>query len=383
MQGIQPKMHSIDEKTAQSATGVSGGIPTMVQQSGSGAPEQQPGAKHDTGYVVGVDIGATNLRVALADATGAIVARQSASTAGTRDPQLVVDLIQQATNQLLEEKSLSRNALRAIAAGAPGVTDVNAGVVLATSYLHGWRDVPLQAMLECVLDIPAAIDNDVNLAALGEFSAGIAQAAKDFVFLAVGTGIGAGIFLNGAPFRGTDWTAGEIGYMLVPGTPEEPAGPGEPGALESMASGEGIRRQWQSAWDPERTRLPKELTATQIFDHAMQEDGDPSALAILQRSARLLAYALYNVSLVLSCPLFVLGGTVGLHPALANAVQAALRQREDRAHCQVSCSILGSDAQLHGAIRMALDTAVASRSQAGFEEASTLNHRPNRPMQTR
>ena len=355
----------------------------MVQQSYPGILGQEPRAQHDTGYVVGVDIGATNLRVALADASGAIVARQSASTAGTRGPQMVVDLIRQAIGRLLEEKSLSRNDLRGVAAGAPGVTDVNAGVVIATSYLLGWRDIPLRSMLESTLGIPAAIDNDVNLAALGESSAGIAQGAKDFVFIAVGTGIGAGIILNGTPFRGTDWTAGEIGYMLVPGTQEEPAGPGEPGALESLAGGEGIRNQWLRAWGPEKTRLPKELTATQIFDHAMQEDGDPLALAILQQSARLLAYALYNVSLVFSCPLFVVGGTVGLHPALSNAVQAALRQRQDRAHCQVCCSILGADAQLYGAIRAALDIAVANESEAGLEVTSTIDHRPNKAIHRR
>ena len=355
----------------------------MVHQSHPGIPGEEPRTQHRTGYVVGVDIGATNLRVALADASGIIVARRSASTAGTRDPRLVVELIRQAIDPLLEEKSLSRTDLRAIAAGAPGVTNVGAGVVVATSYLLGWRDIPLQAMLETTLGIPAAIDNDVNLAALGELSAGIAQDAKDFVFLAVGTGIGAGIVLNGAPFRGMDWTAGEIGYMLVPGTPEEPAGLAEPGALESLAGGAGIRNQWQRAWDPEKTRLPRELTATQIFDHAMQEDGDPLARAILQRTARLLAYALYNMSLVLSCPLFVLGGTVGLHPALADAVQAALRRREDRAHCQVSRSVLGADAQLYGAIRMALDTATAGESRAGGQETSAMNHRLNRSIQRR
>jgi glucokinase len=355
----------------------------MVQQSYLNVVGRELHEQHDTGYVVGVDIGATNLRVALADSSGTIVARQSASTADTCSPQLVVDLIRQAVDQLLKEKGLSRNDLRAIAAGAPGVTDVNTGVVLATSYLLGWRDIPLQAMLESSFGIPAAVDNDVNLAALGEFSAGIARGVKDFVFLAVGTGIGAGIILNGTLFRGMDWTAGEIGYMLVPGTQEEPAGPGEPGALESLAGGEGIRNHWLHEWNPKKTRLPQELTATQIFDHAMQEDGDPLAIAILSQSARLLAYSLYNVSLVLSCPFFVLGGTIGLHPALSNAIQAVLRQRVDRAHCQVSCSILGADAQLYGAIRMALDTAVATEIPASLQEPSALAHDPDRPIQRR
>ncbi|MGC1462524.1 MAG: ROK family protein, partial [Terracidiphilus sp.] len=298
------------------------------------------------------------------DLSGAIIARQSASTAGIRDPQLVVDMIQRSIDKLLQENGVSRKSLLSVAAGAPGITDVNTGVVIATSYLMGWRDIPLQAMLESALGVPAAIENDVNLAALGERCAGIGQSAKDFVFIAVGTGIGAGIILNGTPLRGMGWTAGEIGYMLVPGAPEEPAGPGEPGALESLAGGEGIRNRWLRAWDPEKTRLPKDLTATQIFDHAAQEHGDPLACTILQQSAQLLAYALYNLSLVLSCPLFVLGGSVGLHPALSPAVQKILRQREQSAHCEVSCSTLGADAQLYGAIRMALDIAIAVQGRS-------------------
>ena len=226
--------------------------------------------------------------MALADSSGAIVARQFASTVGIRDPQPVVDLIHKSTDKLFKENGLSRDSLLAIAAGAPGITDVDAGIVIATSYLMGWRDIPLQAMLESALGVPAAIDNDVNVAALGESWAGVGQGIRDFVFVAVGTGIGAGIILNGAPFRGMGWTAGEIGYMLVPGASEEPAGPGEPGALESLAGGEGIRNQWLSAWSPEKTSLPKDLTATQIFDHAAKEDGDPLARAILQQSAQLL-----------------------------------------------------------------------------------------------
>ena len=141
----------------------------------------------------------------------------------------------------------------------------------------GWRDIPLQAMLECARGVPAAIDNDVNLAALGESFAGIGQGVKDFAFIAVGTGIGSGIILNGTPLRGMGWTAGEIGYMLVPGAPEEILYPvkGETRRARSLAGGEGIRNQWLRAWNREKTRLPRDLTATQIFDHAAQEHGDP------------------------------------------------------------------------------------------------------------
>jgi len=330
----------------------------MAQQSYSNTIEQDHVVESGNGHVIGIDIGGTNLRLALADWSGAIVGKWTASTAGTRDAQSVVDLILEGVDHLIHESSVPRNALRAVAAGAPGITDVDAGIVIATSYLMGWRGVPLRAMLESALGVPAAIDNDVNLAALGECWTGAARGMRDFVFLAVGTGIGAGIVLNGTLFHGMGWTAGEIGYMLVPGTSEEPAERDEPGALEGLAGGEGIRKQWQNVWREDKTSLPRDLTATQIFDHAAN-DGDPLAQNILQQSARALAYAIYNISLILSCPLFVLGGSVGLHPALSSEVRAILHQRSERALPQLTQSALGPDAQLTGAIRLALDTAMA------------------------
>jgi glucokinase len=321
------------------------------------AAQQGALAIEDTGYVVGVDIGGTNLRLALADMSGAVKAKWSASTAGVRSADAVVALIVNGVEHLLQQVSAPKGALKGIAAGAPGVTDVDAGIVIATSYLMGWRDVPLRAMLEEALDVPAAIDNDVNLAAIGEGWAGAAKGARDFVFIAIGTGIGAGIVLNGSPFRGTGWAAGEIGYMLVPGAPDMFLNHGEPGALESVIGGEGIKALWQSLWRPESTPLPRELNATEIFDHA--QAGDSLAQSILEQAARMLSQAIYNINLVLNCPLFVLGGGVGIHPGLCDATQQMLEQRNMRGRPHLICSTLGADAQLMGALRLALDTAVS------------------------
>ena len=325
----------------------------MVQQFCHDPTQQELPAMKDSGHVVGVDIGGTNLRVALAEPNGKILAKWSTSTVGMCHEHSVVDLISKGVTHLLEETSVPRSSLRAVAAGAPGVTDVHAGVVIATSYLMGWSDVPLRTLLESSLGVPAAVDNDVNLAALGESWAGAATGTRDFVFLAIGTGIGAGIVLQGSLFHGMGWTAGEIGYMLVPGTSEEPIERGEPGALESIAGGEGIKKQWQLLWTEGRTSLPKDLNATQIFDYAV--DGDPIALQVLHRTAKALSYAIYNISLVLSCPLFVLGGGVGMHPALCNATRTCLLQSGTRVMPELTRSALGGDAQLIGAIRLALD----------------------------
>jgi glucokinase len=308
----------------------------------------------DNGYVVAVDIGGTNLRLVLADRTGAVAARWSSSTAGSRGAAEIVNLIRSGVDDLLRQTSTPLEALKAMAVGAPGVTNVDEGIVIATSYLLGWRDVPLRQMLESAFNIPVAVENDVNLAAIGESSSGAAQGATDFVFIAIGTGVGAGIILNGQPFRGKNWSAGEIGYMLVPGVKDRPADRGEPGSLESMIGGEGIKAEWQRRWSREKTALPKDLTATEIFDRALSSD--MLARSILEQTARMLAYAIYNMSLILNCTVFVLGGSVGIHPALGEITRRMLEDWSGRGHLHVACSLLGKDAQLIGAICLALST---------------------------
>jgi predicted NBD/HSP70 family sugar kinase len=309
----------------------------------------------ELGYVVGADIGGTSLRLALADMDGAILDKWKVSTAGIRDPEVVVRLIHEGVSELLKRNRLPKSALRAIAAGAPGVTNVDDGIVIATSYLMGWRDVPLRALLEASLEVPAAVENDVNTAAIAESKIGAGQGVRDFVFLAIGTGIGAGIVLNHRLFHGMNWSAGEIGYLLVPGTSVKPVDTGEPGALESIVGGEGIKAQWQSLWNKDQTTLPKDLVATQVFDHALA--GDALALAILHKSAETLAYAIYNLAVVLNCPLFVLGGSVGMHPALWESTREILLGRDNRVQPQLLRSTLGSDAQVNGAIQLAIETA--------------------------
>jgi glucokinase len=328
---------------------------TQRQTHSPTAVDQNSVATENIGYVVGIDIGATNLRLALADLSGAIVAKWGSSTAGVGGAEAVISLIKDGVEGLLRQASAPHQALKSVAAGAPGITDVDAGIVIATSYLMGWRDVPLRALLEDAFDVPATVDNDVNLAAIGESWTGAAKDTGDFVFVAIGTGVGASLILNGSPYRGSAWAAGEIGYMLVPGTSGIPGDRGEPGALESMIGGEGIKAEWQNLWSADGKALPKDLTATQIFDHALA--GDALAQTLLQQTARILAYAIYNMTLVLNCPLFVLGGGVGMHPALCSETHKMLEKLNMRTQPKLARSALGTDAQLVGALRLALDTA--------------------------
>ncbi len=307
------------------------------------------------GHVIGVDIGGSNLRIALADMNGTVLDKWSTSTKRTSSPDMVIQQIRTGIKYLLRHASVPAGSLVAVAAGAPGVTDRDTGVVLATSYLKGWKDVPLRSLLESALHIPAAVENDVKIAAIAENWLGAARGVPNFVFLAIGTGIAAGIFVNGQLIHGTEWAAGEVGYLIVPGTPETAAKRGKPGSLESVIGGEGVQRQWLHSRNRRRAPLPQELSATEIFERA--QTGDRLAESVLERSARILAYAVYNISVVLNCSLFVLGGGVGMSAPLRGAAQRILDQYNEPARPRLTISSLGPDAQLIGAIRLALLTA--------------------------
>ena len=170
--------------------------------------------------------------------------------------------------------------------GAPGVTNRDDGIVFATSYLKGWRDVPLARLLQSELRLPAVVENDVKLAAVGERWLGTGHPGMDnFVFLAIGTGIAAGIFVNGQLVHGPEWIAGEVGYMIVPGTPEAPAKKGTAGSLKASSAakafgGAGCAPQGMSV-----RRKPSSSPATAIFEQAFT--GNRRAAQTLERTARI------------------------------------------------------------------------------------------------
>ena len=307
------------------------------------------------GYVAAADIGGTNLRLVIADMAGAIIGKWTGSTVDASSPAKVVHLIREGVKQILGETDVPAESLLAIAAGAPGVTDSKNGVVLLTSYLGGWKDVPLGQMLADELGVPAVVENDVRLGAVGERWKGSAHGLENFVFLAIGTGIAAGIYLNGRLLHGPGFAAGEVGYLVVPGTSEAGVREGNPGALEAAIGGEGIKARWRQITQRMYGEALGDLNATDIFDRALA--GDESAKAVLDESTKILAHAVYNISVVLNCSHFILGGGVGTSPVLRDAAELALRNYTEPTQPKLHLSSLGSDAQLFGAVRLALDAA--------------------------
>jgi glucokinase len=319
------------------------------------------------GYVFGVDIGGSGVRLALADLSGTIIGRVHKTFTSGGTPDEVLALTATGIQFLLEEHEISRQKVLRLAAGAPGITDVRSGRVFSAPNLNDWHDVPFAERLHAETGIPATIENDVNLGAIGEGRCGVAAGAENFVFIAIGSGVGAGIVIDGNLFHGANWSAGEVGYMHVPGLPTQNLAVNRLGALESSIGGEGIKSAWLASANGSRNEA-KPLQPTDIFDLAAR--GDACARRVLQATSEHLATAIVNISLVLDTSLVILGGGIGGHPALVEAAANAVA-RNEFANPEVVASGLGRDAQIYGAIWLAIQTA----EQHGFRRRAAMRKR--------
>ena len=329
-------------------------------ESSGGRPPEMLRFNADHGYVSGVDIGGTRLRMVLADLNGRIVTQWATQfTEKQRTPKAVCSLIHEGLKMMCQEVSTSLKKVLHITVGAPGITNADTGVVLSAPNLHDWNQVPLRAMVERETGISVALENDTNLAAIGEHWRGSASGVEDFLFIALGTGVGAGIFLRGRLHHGANWSAGEIGYAAVRGHARQPLEVHGTGQTERAIGGLGIEAEWRKLLARERraniTELAK-LRATEIFDLAV--DGDRLAAQIVQYAAQILADCIVEMSLVLDPGVVILGGGVGSHPELCRSTEKLLA-RNEFAKPQVRSSSLGTQAQLHGAISLSLSATEA------------------------
>jgi glucokinase len=290
----------------------------------------------------------------MADLNGTIVGRGSTIFRAERRPKAVTQMIADGIKRISQQQKVPMSKILHIVVGAPGITDVAAGRVLSAYSLTDWHDVPLRDLVEEKTRIPTTVDNDVNLSALGEAWCGAARNVANFIFLAIGTGVGAGIVVNRTLHHGANWSAGEVGHMLLPGLTSDPPQIDRAGALESAVGGQRVRQAWigQTGSDPS-VHAP---LATEIFDLAAT--GDSVGREILSRVAEQLAMAITNLSLVLDLSLVVLGGGVGHHPGLLRAIEKRL-ERNQFARPQLIVSSLKGEAQIYGAIWLALQAVEA------------------------
>ena len=248
---------------------------------------------HLPGPVAGIDIGGTKIATLIVDADGAVLGRAThASSVG--DQGGAVPAIAACLDEALAAAGLGRSDLVAVGVGVPGRVDPDKGLVTLAVNL-GWTDFALRDALELELGRPVVIENDVRAAAIGLHERGVVGAASDLAYLAVGTGIAAGVILDGRLHRGARGLAGEIGHAIV-----ELDGPrcvcGQGGCLEAFASGPSIARRADAA------------SAKAVYDAAAS--GDPVAIALVDDVGRRLAWAIHTLVMTYDVQRVVVGGGV-------------------------------------------------------------------------
>jgi glucokinase len=294
-------------------------------------------------FIAAVDIGASNVRVAIANADGEIEARRvTPFPAG--QPEQVIARIGRTIDELVRGVWVGA-AVAAIGVVVPGSVDPDAGVVSTAANLPGWGDVPIEALLGVSRGVPVAMENDANAAAVGERWLGAAKELSDFVFIALGTGIGAGVVIDGKLHRGSHFLAGEVAYF--PMTTEQLREPGWAHCLESDVGGRAMQAKAVEL-------LGEHAKVSELFDAA--SSGDQRAAAWLAGIQEELAMAVASIAALLDPQAIIFGGGV----ANAQGERLLGPVRESALRClpsqpRIILSELGEDAQIAGAIRLALD----------------------------
>jgi glucokinase len=259
---------------------------------------------------VGIDLGGTQLRVAVADDRGRLRTVVRHPTEAARGRQHVIDRIVATVKEALEEDGTSPRRVRALGIGLPGPVDPAAGLVISPANLPGFRNVPLNRILTRATGIPSFLHHDAHLAALGEHRRGAARGASELIYVTVSTGIGAGILLGGELYAGAHGSAGEVGHIVV-----QRDGPlctcGNRGCLEAIASGTGIARAARELAPGTPGSVLHELESPVAEDVARAaRDGDALAKSILENAGTYLGLAMGTLVNLFNPQLIVLGGSV-------------------------------------------------------------------------
>jgi len=260
----------------------------------------------DSFVVIGVDMGGTKFYGAISDFGGNVLDEIDMGRHGTSGEENYARLIE-LIDTLLASSTLGTRHVRGIGVGAPGITLHKEGIV-KWAYSLNWRNFPLKARLTEHYGLPITVDNDVNLAAMGELWFGEGQNIQNMILIVSGAGIGAGIILDGVLYRGGSESSGEIGHFL-PGRNFLGRNYQDFGALEGVASGTGIVERARAFLKSERHSNDLEsLTADDVFLAA--RNGQLWAKSIIAETVDYFAIAVANLAVSFDPQLIVLGGSV-------------------------------------------------------------------------
>ncbi|WP_336759784.1 ROK family transcriptional regulator [Paenibacillus sp. USHLN196] len=333
-------------------------------------------------YVCGVDLGATRIWIALSDLNGEIIAYRTypmvVQEANDRAEAMMLELLQSHMNELLDENHLNWNQIQCIGFGIPGVVQPESGRInRIVDPLAGLEQAFSLESLSDAFPCEVILENDVNLAALGEQRSGAAAGYPLFIFFSIGTGTGAGIMVHGQLLRGLGGLTGEIAEMLM-----------EDGRrLEEVLSADGLMQLAKRHLDSldevlevadsnakadvtvtatvHADDLRTHLTPEKLFEAA--RGGEAEALEIVKQYSQMIASALRHISVVLAPNLIVLGGGVGGNGDVLLPLLRQIVSEQFPVQPQLICSKLGEQAVVTGAVQVAVQQTMLNLQQEAME----------------
>jgi predicted NBD/HSP70 family sugar kinase len=299
----------------------------------------------ESGFVVGVDLGETKLNAAIADMSCAIRYELMEPT-DTRGGIKILDQIARLTARLAEKVDSDGSSVLCAAIGTPGVVNKKTGGIELAPNIAGLDALDVADVLKARIGGRIVIENDVNLALLGEIWQGCAHDSAQAAFMALGTGVGLGLAANGRLIRGATGGAGEIGYLPLGGDPFASETRSQ-GALEYEIGARGIMRRFRS-----RGGVGAE-NVQEIFNQLTV--GDPIATKVIDETARTAALAVATVAVIFDPELIVMGGSIGGYPEFIHRVRSHLARWTPRP-VELKESALKTRAGVVGALAVALNT---------------------------
>lgn len=319
----------------------------------------------DTRILLGVDIGGTKCAVTLGLSKDGDIDIKDKLAFPTTDVEDTIRNIESSIEEVLERNSLTSKEVSAIGISCGGPLDSSTGVIMSPPNLPGWDNIPIVSILSEKFGVPAAVHNDANACALAEWKFGAGKGCRNMVFMTFGTGLGAGLVLDGKLYTGTNDNAGELGHIRL----EEygPVGYGKSGSFEGFCSGGGIRQLAQS-FVKERSQMgievpwcpdgdPDKITAKIVAEAARV--GDPLASEILEISARHLGKGLSIVIDILNPELIVIGSIYARNEDIMKPYVEKIISREAlplaNKVCKVVPAALGESIGDYAALSVAAD----------------------------
>ena len=337
---------------------------------GEGASQggRKPGLlriNNQLGYIVGIDIGATSLEVALADVMGSILQRQLEAADVRLRPESVLGRCSEILLDLIKLQGGAPDQILGIGVGVPGPVDFARGVLIAPPLMPEWENFPIRNFFrQTFTSAFVVVDNDVNIMALGEQRSGDAENVDHFLVVKIGTGIGCGIMASRKIHRGSSGSAGDIGHICV-----DTNGPicrcGNRGCLEAMAAGPAIsEKATQAAREGKSELLQKmmqnnrSVLTPEDVNMACRE-GDETALEIIRSSGRMIGDVLAGlVNFFNPSQIYITGGISNFGNHLLIAIKRAVLRRSlplATSGLDIVFSRMSSDVGVLGAIMLALE----------------------------